>query len=257
VVVIAGPHKDLLPSELLKLSEYVERGGDLLVMTDPQSSPSLGAFLERYGVRLSNDVVVDPENRLFAGDYLTMTVPGLSDRHPVSGALTSPPLFSQARAVEFVPGTPRGVKGIEFLHTAPTSWRTPDLEVLRTGVANFASGRDQPGPVPVGVSVLVENPGDGEAGRTARFIVLGDSEFADNFFIEYLGDKDLMVNAIDWLAGEEALVGQRTPLRRPGVNQFFVSARQGRVAFILGTIVEPALFLLVGAVVILRRRWVG
>src|ERR1043166_8838911 len=44
VVVIAGPRKDLLPLELLKLSAYVERGGDLLVMMDPQSSPSLGAF---------------------------------------------------------------------------------------------------------------------------------------------------------------------------------------------------------------------
>jgi gliding motility-associatede transport system auxiliary component len=257
VVVIAGPRKDLLPSELLKLSDYVERGGDLLVMMDPQSSPSLGAFLERYGVRLTGDLVVDPENRLFAGDYLTMTVPGLSDRHPVSASLKAPPLFSQARAVEFAPGTPRGVKGIEFLHTAPTSWRTPDMEVLRTGVASFASGRDQPGPVPVGVSVLVENGADDKPGRPARFIILGDSEFADNFFIEYLGDKDLMVNSIDWLAGEEELVGQRTPLRQPGVNQFFVSARQGRLAFILGTIVEPALFLLVGAVVILRRRWVG
>jgi gliding motility-associatede transport system auxiliary component len=257
VVVIAAPRKDLLTSELLKLSEYVERGGGLLVMMDPQSSPSLGAFLERYGVRFTGDVVVDPENRLFAGDYLTMTVPGLSEAHPVSAALKAPPLFSQARAVEFPAAAPRGVKGIEFLHTAPSSWRTPDLNVLRTGVATFASGRDQPGPVPVGVSVLVSNSVDGKPGRTARFIILGDSDFADNFFIEYLGDKDLLVNSIDWLAGEEELVGQRTPLRQPGVNQFFVSARQGRLAFILGTIVEPALFLLVGAVVILRRRWAG
>ncbi|MFQ5665847.1 MAG: ABC transporter, partial [Candidatus Binatia bacterium] len=85
----------------------------------------------------------------------------------------------------------------------------------------------------------------------------GDSDFANNFFIQYLGDKDLLVNAVNWLAGEEALVGRRRQPKRPGVNQFFVSARQGRLAFILGTIVEPALFLVVGAVVFLRRRWWG
>ena len=49
------------------------------------------------------------------------------------------------------------------------------------------------------------------------------------------------MNSINWLAGEQELVGQRPQLRQPGVNQFFVSARQGRLAFILGTIVEPAL----------------
>ncbi len=262
VVVIAGPRKDLLTAELGKLSEYVRRGGGLLVMLDPQTAPSLGAFLDRYGIKLGDDVVVDPENRLFAGDYLTMIVPGLSDRHPVSGGLKSPPLLSQARSVRFAGSQDPNIKGIDFLHSAKSGWSTSDTEVLRSGVASFADGRDHAGPVPVGVSVLVNNrPQGGPAGPDSpgvtRMIVLGDSDFANNFFIEYLGDKDLLVNAINWLAGQEELVGSRPQLRQPGVNQFFVSARQGRLAFILGTVVEPALFLLVGVTVFLRRRWGG
>jgi ABC-type uncharacterized transport system involved in gliding motility auxiliary subunit len=257
VVVIAGPRKDLLTTELMKLSDYVDRGGDLLIMLDPQTSPSLVAFLGRYGVKLADDVVVDPENRLFAGDYLTMTIPGLSERHSVSAALKAPALFSQVRSVEFAAAPPPGIKGIEFLHSAPTSWRTTALDVLHSGVATFARGRDQRGPVPVGVAVRVEHPGNGQPGHVARLIVLGDSDFANNFFIEYLGDKDLLVNSINWLAGEEGLVGHRPQLRQPGVNQFFVSARQGRLAFLLGTIVEPAVFLLIGAVVFVRRKWRG
>jgi ABC-type uncharacterized transport system involved in gliding motility auxiliary subunit len=262
VVVIAGPRKDLLTTELVKLNEYVTRGGSLLIMVDPQTAPSLSAFLARYGIKVGDDVVVDPENRLFAGDYLTMTVPGLSDRHPVSAVLKAPPLFSQARSIAFVgthdiESSGTEVKGINFLQTAASSWRSTDLEVLRTGVASFVSGRDQPGPVPVGVSLIVDTPVRGEPPRRARFIVLGDSDFANNFFIEYLGDKDLLLNAINWLAGEEELVSQRPQLQTPGVAQFFVSARQGRLAFILGTIVQPAIFLVVGAVVVLRRRWSG
>jgi len=42
-----------------------------------------------------------------------------------------------------------------------------------------------------------------------------------------------------------------------GVSQFFVSARQGRLAFWLGTVVEPALFLAAGLAVFWRRRWTG
>jgi ABC-type uncharacterized transport system involved in gliding motility auxiliary subunit len=262
VVVIAGPRRDLLDSELAKLGDYMRRGGGLLVMLDPQTGPKLVAFLERYGIKVDDNVVVDPDNRLFAGDYLTMIVPGLSSEHPVSAGLKSPPLFSQARAVHFAGTTDGNIRGIDFLRTAKSAWGTTETEVLRTGVASFVRGRDQAGPVSVGVSVLINTrPQNGAVGPgspgVTRVIVLGDSDFANNFFIEYLGDNDLVVNAINWLAGQEDLVGSRPQLRQPGVNQFFVSARQGRLAFILGTIVEPALFLVVGAAVFLRRRWKG
>lgn len=257
VVVVAGPRQDLLPAELTKLGVYVDHGGALLMMVDPQTPSSLGGFLSRYGVQTRGDVVVDAENRLFAGDYLTMTVPGLSPRHPVSAALKSPPLFSQASSVAFG-GAPRpGIRGIEFLHSAAGAWRTPERDVLQTGVATFVKGRDAGGPVPLGVSLLVESDTAAPPAPIARFIILGDADFANNFFLEYLGDKDLLVNAVNWLAGEEELLAARTPQRQPGVSQFFVSARQGRGAFILGTIVEPALVLAVGMAVVLRRRWRG
>ena len=254
-LVIAGPRHDLLPGELQAIGAYVDRGGALLIMLDPQTAPSLVAFLRGYGVQVGDDVIVDPENRMFAGDYFTMTVPGRSERHPVSAELKTPPLFSQARSVRFV-GAPRpGVKGIEFLTTASSGWSTPELAVLRAGSAEFVADRDQRGPIPVGVSLLVE--GQTPPPRVARFIILGDSDFASNFFIEYLSDKDLLVNAVNWLVGQENLLGQRPQRQVPGVNQFFVSARQGRLAFLLGTIVEPAAFLFVGALVFVRRRWRG
>jgi ABC-type uncharacterized transport system involved in gliding motility auxiliary subunit len=258
-VVIAGARKDLLPPELTRLSAHIARGGSVLILLEPNTTPALVAFLGRYGVKAEDGVVVDSENRLFAGDYLTITIPGLSDRHPVSAALKAPPLFSQARAVSFT-ATASDTKGIEFLQTSPTSWRTPDLDVLRIGTATFVGGRDQRGPIPVGVSLLVETAaGEAAAKATppARFIILGDSTFANNFFLEYLGDKDLLVNSINWLADEQELVGQRPQSRQPGVNQFFVSAQQGRLAFILGTIVEPAIVLVIGATIFLRRRWKG
>ena len=262
VVVIAGPRKDLLTTELVKLGEYMKHGGGLLVMLDPQTAPSLVAFLDRYGIKVGDDVVVDPENRLFAGDYLTTLVPGLSTKHPVSAGIKSPPLFSQARTVRFAGTQDPNIRGIDFLQSANSAWRTTDSEVLRSGVASFVEGRDQAGPVSVGVSVLVNNratgnPAGPDAPGVTRMIVLGDSDFANNFFIEYLGDKDLLVNAMNWLSGQEELVGSRPQLRQPGINQFFVSARQGRLAFALGTIVEPALFLLAGAAIFLRRRWTG
>jgi len=253
LVVVAGPRKDLLPGEVLALGAYLERGGGLLVLVDPEAAPTLAAFLSRYGVQLGDDVVVDSENRLFAGDYLTMVVPGLSAEHPVSAVMSAPPLFSQARSVR-VGAARAGIRAIEFVHAAPSSFATPETGVLRTGIASFEAQRDQRGPVPVGVAVLAENPAPTPP---TRLVVFGDSEFANNFFLDYLGNKDLLVNTVNWIAGEESLVGLRTPKRTPGVSQFFVSARQGRLAFILGTVVQPAIFLAMGVVVFVRRRWRG
>ncbi len=255
VVILAGPRADLLPAELLTLADYLARGGALLVMLDPQQAPNLVAFLRTYHVAVGDDVIVDPENRLFAGDLLTMTIPGLSPRQPVSAALKAPPLFAQARSVEFVADTEGRFGGVSVLESSAASWRSGDPEVLRTGTTTYVDGRDVRGPVPVAVSVMIRSTArDVPPGR---LVVVGDSDFANNFFIEYLGNKDLLANAVNWLAHEEELVGVRPQQQEPGVNQFFVSARQGRAAFWLGTVMQPAVFLVVGLVVFLRRRFTG
>jgi len=255
VVMIPGPRADLLPAELLALDAYLSRGGSLLVMIDPFQAASLAAFLRTYHIAVGDDVVVDPENRLFAGDFLTMVIPGLSPRNRVSAGLGSPPLFSQARSVSFVPDPSGRFSGEELLESGGSSWRTTDRDVLQIATASFMPGRDVRGPVPVGVAEYALPAGG--PGGPARLMILGDSDFANNFFIEYLGNKDLLVNSVNWLAHDEQLVGVRPQQQQPGVNQFFVSARQGKVAFWLGTVVQPAIFLGLGLVVFLRRRFTG
>jgi len=261
VIVIAGPRRDLLPAEMAKLYGYVARGGGLLFLLDPNTPPTVCTFLHRFGVQSNAGVIVDPNNRLFAGDPVTMTVPGLSDKHPVSANLRALPLLSGACEVAFA-SSPPGVRGMEFLHTAPGSWRTPDPNLARAGMARFVSNRDQPGPISVGVSLLVNARADAVAEAKglppARIIIIGDSDFASNSFLDYLGNKDLLLNSIEWLAADgHTAFGQRPARRTPGVNQFFVSARQGRLAFLLGTVLEPSIVLFIGSVIVLRRRWSG
>ena len=85
-------------------------------------------------------------------------------------------------------------------------------------------------------------------------IVYGDSDFANNFFIELLGNRDLLVNSVNRLAIEEMLIGIRSERKASGREQFFVSSKQGYTAFILGVIAQPGLFLVIGAAIFLRRR---
>jgi len=251
-LIIAGPRSNLLTGELLRLDTYLKNGGRLLVLLDPGNAPNLVALLRRYGVVVSDEVLLDPENRLFAGDFLTMLVPGRSPAHPITSSLQAPALMSQIRAVSFEQAD-GALAGIDLLDTAPESWSTPDPSVMRSGSGHFVEGRDRRGPVPVGVSVLIRGAG----GLPGRLVVLGDADFASNALLGYLGNRDLLLNSVNWLAGEPTLIGSRRPKKAPGVNQFFVSARQGRLAFWLGAVVEPGLVLLVGTVLLLRRRFTG
>lgn len=248
-LIVPGPARDLPPAALRQIDAYLRRGGGVVVLLDPGQAPALAAQLLRWGIVAADEVVLDPEQRLFAGDLLTMLVPERNPAHPVSANLSAAPLLSALRPV-------RGAGGgatADLLATSAASWRTPDRGALVTGGGAFLAGRDTPGPVTVAASA--ELPGDGP--RPGRLVVIGDADFASNLLLDYAGNRDLLLNAVDWVAGEETLIGSR-PLRQlPGANQLFVSAAQGETIFWLGAVAQPLAVLLLGLVVVGRRRRSG
>jgi len=85
-------------------------------------------------------------------------------------------------------------------------------------------------------------------------IVIGDSDFATNGIIDYLGNKDLLVNSINWLTRDESLLAARAQSKEVGREQFFVTETQGAWSFWLATVLQPALFFGAGTWVFVRRR---
>jgi ABC-type uncharacterized transport system involved in gliding motility auxiliary subunit len=250
VLVIAGPEKDFLPEELGALDRYLQRPGQALVLLDPLRAPELAAFLRRYSVHLRPDVVVDPAARLYGGEFLTMQVQRERGDHPIVAPLDAPALFSRTRSVGILPDDDGAAVGVAFLQTSPESWATTDTGVLRTGRATFLGGRDLPGPV----AFRILTP-PGTEPRQGRLIVYGNAQFANNFFIEFLGNLDLFVNTINWLAREPETIAHRPRRQELGLQQFYVSEEQGARAFWVTAVVEPALFLAIGVALAVRRRW--
>lgn len=245
-LILAGPRRDLSPAALAQLDAYLRRGGRVLALLDPGDAPNLVALLQRYGIVVSDEIVLDPAQRLFAGDSLTIQVPGRAASHPVGAALGAAPLVSGARPVRGAGGT----QAADLLTTSAESWRTPDRSVLERGDGAFLAGRDTAGPVAIAASALVPRA-DGEPGRV---LVIGDADFASNLLLDYLGNRDLLLNAVNWLTGEERMLGSRPPRQIPGVNQLFVSASQGERVFWLGAVAQPLVVLAIGIAVVGWRR---
>ena len=72
VVVAAGPATDYAPYEIGLLDVYVQGGGRLFFLIDPAEDNTyvnIASFLEKYGLLLGSDIIIDPLSRVLSGDF--------------------------------------------------------------------------------------------------------------------------------------------------------------------------------------------
>jgi ABC-type uncharacterized transport system involved in gliding motility auxiliary subunit len=95
----------------------------------------------------------------------------------------------------------------------------------------------------------LQNVGDS---AEARFVVYGSPDLVSNSIISFQGNKDLFLNSMDWLAGQQNFITIRpTPPTSAPVN---LSAGQMRMIFYAFFIGLPALIIILGGAVNFRRR---
>lgn len=203
VIVIAGPQVSLADNEITLLSEYQTNGGALIVLEEPviftrigDSADLLVDYLSQdWGVILGKDVVVDLTSQqveiAFANQY---------GDHPITNKMGNlATVFPTARSVTVTDAISSGASQIELILTSDQSWAETDLEGLNAGTIQPDEGSDLMGPVPLAVAAENFN-------SKARLVVFGDPNFVTNQFIGAYGNADMIVNSIDWAAGEEALI---------------------------------------------------
>ena len=170
-------------------------------------------------------------------------------------------IFPLARSVEPAATPPDGVITTPIVKTAPSAWAETDLTgVFEKGEAVFDEGKDRKGPVSIAVAATVQRKGapqaaEGEAAPTAgesRIVVFGSDEFANNKNLQSFYNRDLVLNAVGWVAGEENLVSIRPRGMRSSRVQ--LTGNEMTTIFYLSVLGLPELLLLIGVVVSLRRR---
>jgi len=256
VLVVAGGATRWSEAELGRLDAWLERGGALLALLDPRQAPGLDAWLAARGIAPGAGVVLDPDNRLYGGEAVSLEArpPAsvsagdalLPSSALVTRLLDSGVLLSSARPLALSPDAQ------PLLESSTSSWATVAIESAEEGRAELDEERDTRGPLVVGAAR--EWPPAGVAQRGARVLVIGDVDFATNRFVEFLGNRQLLQSAIAWLVGEEDLIALRPQRKEAGLQQLFLSAGQARTALLLSTVVVPGTSLLIALALLLRRR---
>ncbi len=275
LLVVARPRAEWLPWEREALAAYVGAGGQALILLDPMvDTPGFNADLERFGVEVYDDVVFDgdPASNL-AGMAGALAIHGDGVlAHPITDPLVGAVILPVARSL----GLPKreGLFVRELLRTTALGWGETDLD---DPVVEPDEGVDRTGRLPLAVVAEVKDPtaldvvlpakdaspDEDERGRLVptdwtgrpggRLVVVGDADFPTNQFIAFGSNQDFFLNAVAWLLGEEAQLGERPELAEP----LELSERGSALLCLFSVVVVPGGAGLLALIVLLRRRWGG
>jgi ABC-type uncharacterized transport system involved in gliding motility auxiliary subunit len=241
VLIIASPRVDLLPGEVIKIKRWIERGGNLLWLIDNDSVHGMQGLADELGLNLISGTVIDPA----AGGLKlppTFALATSYGQHRITERSTITTVFPYARRIAAGEGS---------------KWRfTPLVEVAQEGwletgnIDNnvaFDRNKDVRGPIVV-AAALERSVGD----RKQRVVVAGTGNFLANQYVGTLGNLDLGVNMINWLAGDDALI---TVQPRTRADQSLQLTRAGLAIMGFGfLLVLPLALLVCGGVIWWRRR---
>jgi ABC-type uncharacterized transport system involved in gliding motility auxiliary subunit len=209
-LIIAGPHTDLVEGELDAIKNYANNGGRLAVFLDPGSSPSLEPVVRAWGADPMSGVILDTSTRQ---PVLAVGVPSQNQTHPILKGATSalgvvPALFADARGIR--KGNATGFTVTELYDTTEKAWSEND-PIDPTGQKGSEPGgpNDVNGPIPLGVATSKKLDGEKEL----RAVVFGDSDFLTNQLVGKYGNRDLALNIVQWLGGEDSKITIRPKLR--------------------------------------------
>ena len=87
---------------------------------------------------------------------------------------------------------------------------------------------------------------------SSRLLVIGDSDFATNSFFHFLGNGNLFLNAVNFLASRENLIGIEPPTY--DLPRVSLTNRQMKGTFFLAIVLIPAISALVGMGVWWKQR---
>jgi ABC-type uncharacterized transport system involved in gliding motility auxiliary subunit len=267
-LVMAGEPDSIPPDGVARIRAFFRRGGGALVLAGGMSlSPQLpflqphdmkwNEVLRPFGVSVRSDVVYD----LAANEV----VPAQTSMGPFQ-VLTRYPFFVRARSTGKSPVN-RDVQGLMMpwassidTSRAATGSVTPLVITTtkagtETGMAAISPGRDFKTTDLAEHLLAVQVAGTGADSSTrGRLVLVGNTEFVGDRFVRRSPENlAFVLNAVDWLAQDPALIAIRSVDRKPPALRFTsVAVREGvKYANLIGV---PVLVALLGGARLARRR---
>ena len=255
VLVVGGPRGDYQQPEVDALKKFVEDGGRVLLMIDPPlkigreevgDNDALTALLASWGVTPNKDLILDfnPVGQL-AGLGPQVALVTQYNTHPIvkemKGSATGFPL---SRSLEAKNGDKTSVE--QLFSSSESSLSTSKLDSDRIDPAD---PKNKKGPLVIGAAGTYKS---GKENSQGRFVVVGSSQWAANGFLAFNGNRDLALNALNWLSSDEDLISIRP--KEPEDRKLTMTKAQVRWVGITSLLLIPLIVIGTGISIWWRRR---
>lgn len=264
-VVLAAPSRAIPQVERDAIIEYAKQGGRLVLFANPEdrSSDDVRTIAAAFGITVGDDVILDEQLRLFAGPQVAVQFLAQQfNAHPITTGMTGaePLVFTFASSVVAPTAPEAGVTYVELVKSGKSSWGEKNLSALFDPSGGTAAREADDLKGPVSIAVAMERPvASGSSTETnadefkkmTRVVVFGDATWIQNGNLSAMGNRDLVLNAVNWSLGEEGGVA----IGPKSIRASVAPIPQATFNVILAlSFLGPELILLFGLFVWWRRR---
>jgi ABC-type uncharacterized transport system involved in gliding motility auxiliary subunit len=255
VLAIGGPTGDYVQPAVDAIKKYVEGGGRGVFMLDPplkigrkevSDNDALTAMLTEWGVTAEKNLVLD-ENPLSQLAGVGPTIPLITryESHPIVNDLTGTATgFPRARSLQVKEGAK--TKLTKLFSTSKNSVATYDLH---SPEIRIDPAKDKQGPFALAVAGTYDT---GKPNSQGRFVVVGNSIWASNYFLRFNGNANLLLNMLNWLSSDEDLISIRP--KEPEDRRINLTRAQFLTLRTVSQFILPLIVILGGVMVWWRRR---
>ena len=247
VLVIASPRTEFLPGEAGTIIEFLQAGGNLLWLTDPGYSDGLDPLRQYLGVAFAQGTIIDIAGQVIGIDDPTITLATrqLYTDHPAVNGFDQTTLFPHAAALQ--PDQDSGWQAVPLVTSSTHTWlERGSLQ----GQVGFDEATDALGPFNLALALERQAPNANSA--IQRVVVIGDSDFITNAYIDNNGNLELGQRLVEWLLDDDSFID--IPARTAEDAQLELSSTMAIIIGVGLLIVIPAGLCTTGIVIWWRRR---
>jgi ABC-type uncharacterized transport system involved in gliding motility auxiliary subunit len=212
VLVVGGPTGDYVQPQVDAIKTYVENGGRAFFMLDPPlklgrqeiaDNDALTNLLQSWGVTPQKNLILDlnPIGQLVGVGPQVALVSNYGTQPIVSEMKGTTTGFPITRSLDIKSTDKSTVE--KLFDSSETSLATTNLNSAAVSVND---PKNKKGPQTIAAAGTYKT---GKENSQGRFVVVGSSSWAANSFINFNGNRDLALNAMNWLSSDEDLISIR------------------------------------------------
>lgn len=245
IIAIVGAVRKLFPAEVKSLQQYLNNGGNILLMLPPQSEIGINSLLQDWGIELDNRLILDGSGAAsIIGLGPAALIIDSYGEHPITKSFRNGiSIFPESRHLKIT--TKEGINSVPLVITNEETWAESNL--TNEEIA-FDPQEDIPGPLNIAIA-LERNQEKTES----RLIIFGSYTFITNGWFEEQLNGDIFLNSISWLARENAETLSIRPKEQTN-RRINLSPLQAGIINWMAIVIMPLLSLITAGILWWRRR---